>query len=384
MAIISVRRMTALRVRRNAMTLIEIMSSVLVLSIGLVGVLAAIPFGGLRLAQMNEADYSSGVGREAVRMMKFNGWANPANWDHINVNNGYFRETSQYSFFHDVNNNKCYNLTYPFLVDPISNLGSRLVGFYSGSIVHKPDDKSFLSFFYTSVIPIINSTDGNYTGRIDQYFHLPDDLTSGYDINEDETEFRPCLETEFNAIGETVPAFTGRYSWMASVYLKSSTQPFHRCSLSDITSADYDVVVFKDRAVGDEKIMVATVNGSGYQGGSVTLDLTTLVDKENVSATDNISRSRLLEQFETTKYLMLMGMDDIPVDGKYPYFCRWYRIANYSVVEVDENNCPTKVRVSLIGPNTPALWVYNQEHEDTVRALFFPGAIGVYSGTDTF
>ncbi|MBR6387692.1 MAG: hypothetical protein IKS14_05495, partial [Thermoguttaceae bacterium] len=62
------------------MTLIEIMSSILVLSIGLVGVLAAIPFGGFRMAQMSEADNSSLVGRDAVRMMKINGWANPTNW----------------------------------------------------------------------------------------------------------------------------------------------------------------------------------------------------------------------------------------------------------------------------------------------------------------
>ena len=63
--------------RRRGETLIEIMASIMVLCIGLVGVLAAIPFGGFRMSQMSEADNSAAVGRNAVRMMKVNGWGNP-------------------------------------------------------------------------------------------------------------------------------------------------------------------------------------------------------------------------------------------------------------------------------------------------------------------
>ena len=38
---------------RRAETLVEILAAITVLSIGLVGVLAAIPFGGFRMSQMS-------------------------------------------------------------------------------------------------------------------------------------------------------------------------------------------------------------------------------------------------------------------------------------------------------------------------------------------
>ena len=74
---------------------------------------------------------------------------------------------------------------------------------------------------------------------------------------------------------------------------------------------------------------------------------------------------------------MLMGEEDIPEGGHYRAFARWYKIANYAAVETDAVET-TKVRMTLIGPTTPSCWTTDDK---PVKALFFPGAIGVYSGT---
>ena len=372
MTTLSVRRLSTLNSRRRAMTLIEIMSSILVLSIGLVGVLAAIPFGGFRMAQMSEADNSSLVGRDAVRMMKINGWANPQNWYYNNQQTGavVFHPNS---FLVDGSGAFAgVNLTYPFFVDPLGN-GSYVPVFHG---LHDYD------YFYTSVSPKIETVNiYGLTERYERAFYLPDDIMTGYDSSEDETEYRPRLETEEDIVlgNGSIPAFTGRYSWMATVYPNSGTAPFYNCQLGDIVAADYDVVVMKDRIPGDEKGVKVTVDGSGKMGGTVTIDLSSMVNNLGENASDSLDRARFLEQLDTTRYLMLMENDDIPVDGKYRKFARWYKIANYSVVAKDDAGDPLTIRASLIGPDTPNRW-----SGSTVSGLFFPGVVGVYSGAATF
>ena len=66
--------------RRNGITLIEIMVSVLILSIGLLGVIAAIPYGGYQMEKMRDSDFTAMVGRNAIAMIEANQWHLPENW----------------------------------------------------------------------------------------------------------------------------------------------------------------------------------------------------------------------------------------------------------------------------------------------------------------
>ena len=384
MTTLSVRRLSTLNSRRRAMTLIEIMSSILVLSIGLVGVLAAIPFGGFRMAQMNEADNSSLVGRDAVRMMKINGWANPNNWYIRNRTNNSVYDSNPKSILASGGELTGLNLTYPFFVDPLGNSSYTPV-FYSSA---NPD------FFYTSVAPVIGSGNlvndlaGGLVERYERAFYLPDDVMAGYDSSEDETEYRPRIEMEDDLVlgNGSIPAFTGRYSWMATVYPNPGASAFYDCSLGDsddngdIVGADYDVVVMRDRRPGDERAFSVTIDGSGKMGGTVTIDLSSMFNIQNgEKADDPFARRRVEEQLESTRYLMLMGKEDFPLDARTRYFARWYRIANYSVVSKDNDGSPLTIRASLIGPDTPFYW-----SNLTVSGLFFPGVVGVYSGSTNF
>ncbi len=361
------------RSTRFGMTLVEIMAAILVLSIGLVGVLSAIPFGGLRMSQMQEADNSSALGRNAARMMKANDWANPNNWRYENGDSRFTNDNS-------VKSNGALNLTYPFFVDPISK------SYDQPEFFATTPNGGFNSFF-TRVAPAQNRVVSG-AGRpainaeqIERAFYLQDDLVYGYSNDEDETIYRPQIETTGSLLGETnaTPPFSGRYTWLATVSPKNSSGDFYNCSKDAIAAADYDVVVFENRVPGDEKAFAAKLEGSGYQGGAVALDLTSGRDVDN-NGLDALDVERLIEQLETTRYVLLTGQEDVPTNGNFRAFARWYKIANYGVVET-LNGVPLKLRLTLVGPNTPAYWASNGR---PITATIFPGAIGVYSGTANF
>lgn len=364
---------------RRAMTLIEIMAAILVLSIGLVGVISAIPFGGLRMSQMQEADNSSALGRNAVRVMKSNDWANPANWWY---ENGFTNANS-------VKANGNLNLTFPFFVDPISKSVSPPEFFATTPV------GGFNSFF-TRVAPTVSHPTFNRMAiqprHIERAFYLQDDLVYGYANGEDETLYRPRVETTDGLLGDvgdpdaTAP-FSGRYTWLATVAPKNASGDFYDCPQDAIVAVDYDVVVFENRVPDNEKAFAARLEGSGYQGGAVTLDLTGGRDVDN-NGLDALDVERLIEQLETTRYILLTGREDIPTNGNFRAFARWYKIANYGVVATDATGLPSELRLTLVGPNTPKCWTPTFDAAGNkvadgqpITATIFPGAIGVYSGT---
>ncbi len=372
------------RSTRFGMTLIEIMAAILVLSIGLVGVISAIPFGGLRMSQMQEADNSSALGRNAVRVMKSNDWANPVNWRY---ENGFENANS-------VLPNGNLNLTFPFFVDPISK------NVDSPEFFATTPYGGFDSFF-TRVAPLQNRVvlgagrPAINAAQIERAFYLQDDLVYGYSNDEDESLYRPRVETTDGLLGDVgslnaTQPFSGRYTWLATVAPKNTSGDFYDCPKDAIAAADYDVVVFENRVPGDEKAFAARLEGSGYQGGAVTLDLTGGRDVDN-NGLDALDVERLLEQLETTRYILLTGREDIPTNGNFRAFARWYKIANYGVVETDAVGVPTALRLTLVGPNTPKCWTPTFDAAGNkiadglpVTATIFPGAIGVYSGTANF
>ena len=375
---------SATRVRRSAMTLVEIMAAVMVLSIGLVGVLAAIPFGGFRMSQMQEADSSAALGRNAAREIRSNGWANPGNW--CDIRNRYGEPipslANTEAFWID-NDFVRLNLKHPFFIDPIgrdvpgSETPEYNVLFPGGGY----------NAFFTRIQPWIPDTIDlpahpltKFSPEFERVFYLRDDLNYGYAASEDPAALRPTFaENRVVGDGDAAP-FSGRYTWMASITANSSSEPFWNCSASSVDSADIDVVVFDGRIPGEETAFAVTMDGSGYQGGVATLDLTTAIFRDGDGATDV---KRTIDRFATTRYLMLCCQDDVHLPNA-KTFAKWYKIASYSVEENDFG-VPIAIRATLVGPSLPI-------HRDLagnvvaapITALFFPGAIGVYSTSETF
>ena len=312
---------------RRGETLIEIMASIMVLSIGLVGVLAAIPFGGFRMSQMTEADNSAAVGRNAVRTIRSNGWANPNSWlvrDSVSgrpLNN----------MILDWLGADYLNCTIPFVLDyhgsdleadGSARLTPYLIQFSSVPPTDANASLTTVNMIHVSPLPQ-NDNGYGFTGNLlqsnadDWYEHMfyqQDDLISGYYADEDETEFRPRLEDEPKkllndppgVVSATTGSFTGRYSWMAFIYPRSGEVSFaDKCKFSDVDSADYEAVVFCDRIVGEEKAFTAYVEDSGYQGGSVVIDLSSCPDCDY---------ELVREQLSQTRFIMLNGEDsDYPL-----------------------------------------------------------------------
>ena len=353
---------------RRAETLVEILAAITVLSIGLVGVLAAIPFGGFRMSQMTEADNSAALGRNAVRLIRSHGWCNPNNWilDNLSIRISNGRDLSLVSYDSGQLEYK-FDLTYPFFIDPRDSYGVSSV--FS---LYPSDGKEF-------VLPYVSLWGDNGKGPGRTVFFQVDDFTSGSEVADENDSYRPRLEMEekeqidsYGISSKTqIPTYNGRYSWMATVRLKSSReQDLTQTYLSDVVSADYDAVVFRDRIAGDQRAIAANLATAGYQGGTIELNLTTMVGEGGSDG----DYARLREQLAQTRYIMIAGNDDYRDSGTY-VFARWYKIANWA--NIDE----TTIRLDVIGPNMPENW---QRMEYGLTALFYPGVIGVYSGSVAF
>ena len=358
---------------RRAETLVEILAAITVLSIGLVGVLAAIPFGGFRMSQMSEADNSAAVGRNAVRLMRTHGWCNPNNWRLNDLSVGISGGRNLPVVTYDSNEYKL-DLTYPFFIDPRDSYGNpSALHFYPVNANSEVKGKEL-------VLPYVSPLGDNGQMLGSSVFFQVDDFTSGSEVADANDSYRPRLEMEYGNTSFTqIPTYNGRYSWMATVRLKSSReQDLTQTYVSDVVSADYDAVVFRDRIAGDQRAIAAKLATAGYQGGTIELNLTTMVG-EGGSDDDY---ARLREQLAQTRYIMIAGNDDYRDSGTY-VFARWYKIANWA--NIDE----TTIRLDVIGPNMPENWM-PKEHENwegmdyRLTALFYPGVIGVYSGSVAF
>ena len=358
---------------RRAETLVEILAAITVLSIGLVGVLAAIPFGGFRMSQMSEADNSAAVGRNAVRLMRTHGWCNPNNWKLNDLSVGISGGRNLPVVTYDSNEYKL-DLTYPFFIDPRDSYGNpSALHFYPVNANSEVKGKEL-------VLPYVSPLGDNGQMLGSSVFFQVDDFTSGSEVADANDSYRPRLEMEYGNTSFTqIPTYNGRYSWMATVRLKSSReQDLTQTYVSDVVSADYDAVVFRDRIAGDQRAIAAKLATAGYQGGTIELNLTTMVG-EGGSDDDY---ARLREQLAQTRYIMIAGNDDYRDSGTY-VFARWYKIANWA--NIDE----TTIRLDVIGPNMPENWM-PKEHENweemdyRLTALFYPGVIGVYSGSVAF
>lgn len=358
---------------RRAETLVEILAAITVLSIGLVGVLAAIPFGGFRMSQMTEADNSAAVGRNAVRLMRTHGWCNPNNWRLNDLSVGISGGRNLPVVTYDSNEYKL-DLTYPFFIDPRDSYGNpSALHFYPVNANSEVKGKEL-------VLPYVSPLGDNGQMLGSSVFFQVDDFTSGSEVADANDSYRPRLEMEYGNTSFTqIPTYNGRYSWMATVRLKSSReQDLTQTYVSDVVSADYDAVVFRDRIAGDQRAIAAKLATAGYQGGTIELNLTTMVG-EGGSDDDY---ARLREQLAQTRYIMIAGNDDYRDSGTY-VFARWYKIANWA--NIDE----TTIRLDVIGPNMPENWM-PKEHENweemdyRLTALFYPGVIGVYSGSVAF
>ncbi|MBO7678733.1 MAG: prepilin-type N-terminal cleavage/methylation domain-containing protein [Thermoguttaceae bacterium] len=400
-------RRTASPRRRGGMTLIEIMMAILILSIGLLGVLASVPFGAVQMGRMVEKDYVTAAARNGQSILRMNNWLLPDQWCRGGPVSGdpdpllparydAFGETFVLPVMMDPLGYK----EYPFSSNDIDyraiNLGSGVIPFIF------PFDTGYRTA-YRAGLPTLDFAGitlaiQSESRKLDRLFHSVDDLT--YELEANSTN-RPILLEDTETSGA---AFTGEYSWMAMLSLSavgSETSrlvnpgdPFFEAvplqfpsenpeAVVDVRS---DVVVFRGRVPGNEFDYITAdvaVGATGFAGGAMTLAPT--VDNSYHCAADDYNgldadhgtavAGDLLANLESSAYLLLIGPKDGDGTGAARPFCRWYRIANSAPTVF---NTLDAVDVTLIGENCPENW---SNTTGRVKAVVFKNVRGVLSQT---
>lgn len=104
---------------RKGISLLEVLMSMFILLIGLVGVGSMIPAGRFEIMQGVKLDYAAMVGREALRDMKVRGYLDPTQWrDHPTINPVYL--AGSFAAVSNSNSSSTYSsLTPAVAIDPL-------------------------------------------------------------------------------------------------------------------------------------------------------------------------------------------------------------------------------------------------------------------------
>lgn len=394
---------------RTGMTLIEIMMSIMILGLGLLGILSVVPFIEYHSGRVIESDFVASVGTNAFGVITGNQWEKPANWT---VQTGV-------NLYLPYNNVTSENYIFPRLLDPFLPLNSDnsdspldLSDLYiPKSSVYNTDAQAVsrvfplnpwmtqteagmdrYRFFDSDIIDAngnpLTVTAEDKLRSLQQVFTGHDDVVYNAEEN---SQNRPEFLTEVNLNGATIPSYTGAYSWTALMtpVIGNSTDSCQNLTFPTVDSPAeshlsmrIDVMVFRGRDyLGgfDSLTANALQNGTGYAGGSFTL-----------SAFDAAAQKEYEKNLSSATHLLLIGPDDSLYDtttdgsgatvitGTKPYFSRWYRIAHYHY-----DSAGGVFNVSLIGESTPKCWNPNHVNNRSgdVRAVVFRNLRGVFTRT---
>jgi hypothetical protein len=311
---------------RRGITLIEVLISMFVLMIGLLGVGAMIPAGRYEIMQGVKADYGAMVGREAFRDMKARGYLDPTNWRDVN-NNVIFTPPASFS------------PPAPWVIDPLG-LGAGFLGqFPYGTSAPTSMSRIYPNQFLAGNKPLM-----------DAMFRCPDDLATQPDTRgRDAPPFQQTVPFNVQPWAPTnLPLLTrasaGNYSWIATI-VPDTTMP----SLD--SKMTVSVAVFYKRNL-------SVAGASEGVAGSVRLPTPGVWSGEiilNYPAVNGVTRP-----VRPGEWMMLAGSG-----GGGNYF-RWYRVQSAAPIDPSSGD----QSVTLHGPDwNPSL---------AMSAWLFDGIVSVY------
>ncbi len=228
---------TASRPRRGV-SLLEVLISIMILTVGILSVIALFPVAQFYATRGLQADETAVLGRRAHRDFKIRGMDNPENWRTV---------TGAAATF---------NGKTPVCIDPL--------GIAFGNV----QPFAGMSRFTLSAVPggnqIMNQehAQGVFLSQDDLAIYIPENGSLPlvqYDLS----------GKEIGKVGSPKGRLSdGRYSWMATIAPKPMS-PLAKSSDQYILS----IVVFRSRdfsSDGKEKSFPVTFTGGGYGGGAVT------------------------------------------------------------------------------------------------------------------
>lgn len=331
---------------RTGMTLMEIMMSVMILGLGLLGILSVIPFIEFHSARVIESDFTAAAGTNAFAVIRSHQWENPATWqqyiDPATLTDGMVVDNFIFPRFFDI-------------------FGEGDIDWGTGAIQR--------------VYPA-----GDYSSetRAQDICRGRDDLVVERNEN---SPVRPQLLIDESGDSNT-PEFTGAYSWAALMSPITSdpaqsytafTFPGHSRVIDDNKpraeiAMKVDVMVFRGRdPMGAydwiPPASLTAVSGTGYLGGLVEV---------RTGAPTEFEKS-----LGSSTHILLIGPSDASAtNAEAPFFSAWYKISNYSR---DGND----FALTLSGPSLPACWLEGAAYDRSadVRAVLFRNLRGVFTRT---
>lgn len=324
--------------RRTGMTLMEIMMSVMILGLGLLGILSVIPFIEYHSSRVVESDFTAAAGTNALAVIQSKQWEKPATWIYPNP-----METEDYRL--------------PRLFDIF---GEGNIGLDTGIIQR--------------VYPVGDYGSG---ARAQDICRGRDDLVVERDEN---SPARPQLLLDESGNTDS-PEFTGAYSWAALMSPVASdpaqsyaafTFPGHSRVVDDNrpraeVAMKVDVMVFRGRDPLEEYDSITApmtaVGGTGYLGGLVNITCNAPTEFE--------------KSLNSSTHILLIGPSDASAtNAEAPFFSAWYKISNFSR---DRNI----FALTLSGPSLPACWLEGASYDRSadVRAVLFRNLRGVFTRT---
>lgn len=342
---------------RSGLSLLEILAAVFVVSIAIMGILAVIPFGGYRMAQMNRADYSGNCGRAAMAFIDTTGWAS----DPLSILSG------------DDNVAIIIDPEADPLIPPTA-VSSRVGGITGGAykcFIAGPVLVDPMGIRFEASGPLPSGLVRSSAGLNDQQFFWFDDVN--YEAPDDSSVSvnnpRPIIITN-TGDGSTS---RGAYTWLFMLTPKPYNEAFALYSsdgyiaYDDIVGFDLDVIVCQRRS-GKERILNAEIVSSGTGGGRVKLTGT-----EEELSFKNIDWILLCGTYPSLATSWdAEGVVQTTIDTP---FSKWYRIASKgSIIPVAQD--VNYRELTLIGPDIPSF------KTGTVPQVFIiEGAASVFSKT---
>lgn len=323
---------------QRGITLLEVLISMFILLVGLMGVAVLIPAGQVELLQAAKYDHAATVGRAAFRDLKARGFLNPANWSSANASSLNIPGTPYWSPATGTINTAAALPNKPTaMIDPLGLLSAAA----TSPPTTFPANAGGTTLRMERITPNFgNASMANTQANqiADLVFRSSDDLVTQPNTN------RNLPPTQQMMGGTNRRSSLGNYSWLATicsdptVALPTGVAPDNKVIVS--------VVVFYKRKLIDpltaETSATLTFRGSGIGGGEATVA--------------NPTKALVPGQW------ILVG-GTLPLGNVF----RWYRVVNADVIDTSSS----AQAISLAGPdwNTSATattaWM-----QDNIIAVF--------------
>lgn len=325
---------------RRGVTVLEVMISIGVVTIGFLGVVALVPLAGHQVSKGQTSDIAAVVGKNAIEHFVIRGMANPNNWIRGNGTQLDPYALPNKAFCIDprfvAKNPAILNFPYPASASPTMNRMS----LWSGS---------------TNVQRHLTSAEA------DRLFVSQDQLSIDFPADKSELSQQTFVGGSTNALKRE---YEGQLSWFATLV------PTRGGSRGDLYTLSVVVVNRRDPqmtttsiagAPDNERVVgVRTFFGDGYGGGDVLLEAAGTLDDQQLV-------------FEEGDWLMLSSQQ-----GSIEYF-KWYRALAADEPQVDPNDATLVIReVSLEGADWPTT---SAGAPLAAQATIVTGVVAVYEKT---